>query len=321
MSDLTARPLDPPPGGRLLDAQGSFGRGRDDGRGFYGMLGESDAMRALFRAVERLAPHARATLITGAAGSGKRLLASVAHRLGPCRGGAQLRLLGADDAVEREQLREAARGSRAAMTAFVPELGDLSADHQAELVRALAASADLPVGEGLHVIAATSRHVPTEMAIGRLRTDLYVRLAAVPYHLPALDQRRDDIPVLAPALLRDACRRLKTPDRQLAGAALRVLDEHVWTGHVRELAHVLLRAAALADDAVIGAQTMREACGPAIDPSPVPRVERRNTGLAPADRARVTAALAATAGNKSAAAAHLGISRRAFYRLLERLDA
>lgn len=321
MSDATARPLDPPPGGRLLDAQGSFGRARDEARGFYGLLGDSDAMRALFRAVERLAPHARATLITGAAGSGKTSLAGVAHRLGPCRGGAQLRLLGADDASEREHLREAARGSRTPMTCFVPELADLTADRQAELVRALTASADLPAGEGLHVIAATSRHAPTEMAAGRLRADLYVRLTAVHYHLPPLDQRRDDIALLAPALLRDACRRLKTLDRTLAGAAVRVLEAHVWTGHVRELANVLLRAAALADDAVIGAQTMREACGPPIERTAAPRVERKGSGLGPEDRARVAMALQAAGGNKSAAAAQMGVSRRAFYRLLERLDA
>lgn len=320
MSDATARPLDPP-GGRVLDAQGSFGRARDDGRGFYGMLGESDAMRAVFRAVERLAPYARATLVTGAAGTGKSLLAGIAHRLGPCRGGAQLRLYGADDAAEREQVREAARGSRTPLTCFVPELADLSADRQAELVRALTASADLPAGEGLHVIAATSRHAPMEMATGRLRADLYFRLSAVHYHLPGLDQRRDDIALLAPALLRDACRRLKTLDRVLAGAALRVLDEHPWTGHVRELANVLLRAAALADDVVIGAQTVRDACGPAIEHTPPARIERSGRGLAPADRARVEAALAAAGGNKSAAAVRLGVSRRAFYRLIERLDA
>lgn len=321
MSDATARPLDPPPGGRLLDAQASFGRTRDDVRGFYGMLGESDAMRVVFHAVDRLAPHARATLITGAAGTGKSLLAGVAHRLGPCRGGAQVRLLGADDASEREQLREAARGSRTAVTCFVPELADLSPDRQAELVRALTATADLPAGEGLHVIAATSRHTPTELASGRLRADLYFRLAVVHYHLPGLELRRDDIALLAPALLRDACRRLKTLDRTLASAALRVLEEQPWTGHVRELANVLLRAAALADDAVIGAQTIREACGPVIEHTTPLRGERKGHGLAPSDRARVEAALAAASGNKSAAAAHLGVSRRAFYRLLERLEA
>lgn len=321
MSDATARPLDPPPGGRLLDAQGSFGRSRDDVRGFYGMLGDSEPMRAVFRAVERLAPHARATLVTGAPGTGKGLLAGVAHRLGPCRGGAQARLPGADDATDREPLREAARGSRAPLTCFVQELADLSNERQAELVRALSVSADLPAGEGLHVIAATSRHVPTEMASGRLRPDLFFRLAAVHYHLPELDQRKDDLALLAPALLRDACRRLKTLDRTLAGAALRALEEHTWAGNVRELANVLLRAAALADDLVIGAQTIREACGPAIERAAPVRIERRGGGLTAGERARVEAALAAAGGNKSAAAAQCGVSRRAFYRLLERLDA
>lgn len=318
MPDAPVRLLETAVSGRLLDAHGSFGR-RDD-KTFYGMLGTSADMLALFRAVERLAPHARATLITGAPGTGKTMLAGIVHRLGPCRGGLQIRCLGADDTAERDVLREAARGARTAVTGFVPELCDLSADRQAELLRAIVASADLPVGEGLHVIASTAHHPPTEIASGRLRADLFYRLAAVHLQLPGLDARLGDLPDLAAALLRDGCRRLKVIDKTLAGAAVRVLEERVWHGHVRELQNVLLRAAALTDDPVIGAQTMREACGPVSAP-PLTARGRRGGDADEAERARVTAALAACGGNKSAAAVQLGVSRRAFYRLLDRLDA
>jgi len=320
MPDVPARLLDPLPPGRLLDAQASFGRPRDD-RGFFGMLGQSPEMQALFRTAERLAPHARATLITGAPGTGKSLLAGIVHRLGPCRGGLQLRWLGADDDAEREVLREAARGARTPVTCIVPELADLSADRQAELLRAMTACADLPAGDGLHVIAATSHHPPADIAAGRLRADLFYRLAAVHLPLPGLDTRPGDVPELAAALLRDACRRLKVIDKTLAGAAVRVLEERVWRGHVRELQHALLRAAALTDDPVIGAQTMREACGPEMGAPSGVAGRRRSHDMREADRAKVTSALAACGGNKSAAAAALGVSRRAFYRLLERLDA
>lgn len=319
MSDAPARLLDAVVPGRLLDAQASFGRTRDD-RSFYGMLGTSAEMQTIFRTVERLAPHARATLVTGAPGTGKTLLAGIVHRLGPCRGGLQIRCLGADDAAEREVLCEAARGVRTAVTCFVPELCDLSADRQAELLRAMVASADLPVGEGLHVIASTAHHPPTEIAAGRLRADLFYRLAALHLQLPGLDARVGDLPELAAALLRDGCRRLRLIDKTLASAAIRVLEERVWHGHVRELQNVLLRAAALTDDPVIGAQTMREACGPVMA-TPMAARGRRGGDASEAERAKVKAALAACGGNKSAAAVRLGVSRRAFYRLLERLDA
>lgn len=318
MPDVPVRLLETAVPGRLLDAQGSFGR-RDD-KSFYGMLGTSADMQTIFRTVERLAPHARATLITGAPGTGKTLLAGIVHRLGPCRGGLQIRCLGADDDAEREVLREAARGARTPVTGFVPELCDLSADRQAELLRALVASADLATGEGLHVIASTAHHPATAIASGRLRADLFHRLAAVHLQVPGLDARAGDLPDLAAALLRDACRRLKVIDKTLAGAAVRVLEERVWHGHVRELQNVMLRAVALTDDPVIGAQTMREACGPAMT-APVSARQRRNGAVTEAERVRVTAALAACGGNKSAAAVQLGVSRRAFYRLLDRLDA
>lgn len=319
MPDATARSLDIPPAGRVLDAQGSFGRPRDD-RGFHGLVGRSAPMQALFRLVERLSPHARATLITGAPGSGKSALAAVAQRLGPCRGGAHLQWLGVDDDRERTCLREAARGGRAPVTCVVPELADLSPDRQAELVHALAGSEDLPPGDGLHVIASTVHGAPNDRVPGPIRPDLWHRLAAVHYQLPPLDTRRDDIADLAASLLRDGCRRLKLLDKTLSGAALQALEARQWSGHVRELQQALLRAAALTDDAVVGGQTMREACGPEWEARAAPSAGRRPV-MDAAERARVRDALAAAGGNKSAAASRLGVSRRAFYRLLERLDA
>lgn len=319
MPDAIPRSLDLAPTGRVLDAQGSFGRPRDN-RSFHGLVGQSAPMQALFRLVERLAPYARTTLVTGPPGAGKSALAQVAHRLGPCRGGAQLHWLGVDDERERACLRDAARGTRTPVTCFVPELADLSADRQADLLHALAASEDLPAGEGLHVIASTAHRVPDDRAAGPIRADLWHRLAAVHYHLPPLDARRDDIADLAASLLRDGCRRLRMLDKTLSGAALQALEARQWGGHVRELQHALLRAAALTDEAVIGGQTMREACGPEWVLRAATAGTRRPVADA-AERARVRDVLAAVGGNKSAAATRLGVSRRAFYRMLERLDA
>ncbi|MEZ5419656.1 MAG: sigma 54-interacting transcriptional regulator [Vicinamibacterales bacterium] len=321
MSDATARSLDLLSPGRVLDAQTSFGRTRDD-RTFHGLVGPGPAMQAVFRLVERLAPLARTTLITGATGAGKSALAAVAHRVGPCRGGAQVRV-GMDEAQERECLRDGARGSRVPITCFIRELADLPADRQVELVHAIAASEELPPGEGLHVIAATVHPPPSDRLPGPVRADLYHRVAAVHYHLPPLDERRDDIPELAATLLRDGCRRLKVLDKILSAAALQALLERHWAGNVRELQQALLRAVALTDGGVIGGQTMREACGPERTASPwsPPARAARRAQADPGMQGRVRDALAAVGGNKSAAATRLGVSRRALYRMLERLDA
>ena len=321
MSDATARPLDDPPSGRILDAQASFGRARDDWRVFHGLLGQSAVMQALFRTVERLAPHARATLITGATGSGKATLAGVVHRLGPCRGGVQVTLLGADDAGEHECLREAARGARTPITCFVPELRDLSADEQATLARAVAASADLPLGDGLHVVAGTSIDPADLIARGHVRADLVYRLGVVRLHVPSLAERRDDIAGLATVLLRDACRRLRLIDKTWSSAAVALLEERRWPGNVRELRHVVMRAAALSDDTVIAPHTVRDACGPDLERTNDLRARAPERVVDEGERLRVRAALAAAGGNKSAAAVTLGVSRRAFYRMLDRLGA
>lgn len=318
MPDATARPLDDSSTGRVLAAQTSFGRPRDDWRVFHGLLGQSAAMQALFRAVERLAPHARATLITGETGTGKSSLAAVVHRLGPCRGGLQVLLLGGDDPADAECLHAAARGARIPVTCFVPELRDLTMGQQAALVRALIASADLPSGEGLHVIAGTSVAPGDLIARNEVRADLVYRLDTVRFRVPSLDERREDIAGLATVLLRDACRRLRLVDKVWSGAALALLEGLRWPGNVRELRNVVWRAAALSDDAVIAVQALREASGPELDRRTEAATGRRHAGNE-GERLRVMAALAAAGGNKSAAAATLGVSRRAFYRMLERL--
>lgn len=334
MSDVPARPSDDPPtahvhaSGRVLDAQTSFGR-RDDGQPAHGLTAASLPMRMLVRAVQRLAPVARTALITGAPGTGKSRVAAAVHRLGPCRGGAQLTLLGADDDDELECLRDAARGAREPITVFVPELRDLPAEHQAALVRALVASASLPPGEGLHVVAATALDPADATSRGLVRADLVNRLGALRFHLPALAERRDDIALLATTFLRETCRALALPDRTWALAALAALEARTWPGNVRELRHAVTRAAVLSDDLVIGAHVVREACGPDGEQT-VPdaaaglggrdRLEGKRVA-AGAERARILAALAAAGGNKSTAAAALGVSRRAFYRLLDKLGA
>lgn len=318
MHEPTSRAFDPR-AGRLLDEPARFGRPRGDDAPV--LVAHSAPMMVLVRTLERLAPRARASLVTGPPGSGKAAVASLAFRMGPARAGAQVMLArdaGADDLARLK----AAIASSAALTVVVPELTDLGADAQMVLLAALETVEHAAGGEGVHVIARTGAEADEAVGRGGVRADLFYRLSAVRYAVPSLDRRADDLDDLALAGLRAACRRLGVAEKVLTTAALEVLHGRTWPGNVRQLHNVMARAAALTDDHAIGAQTIYEACEPErerdVRDSAAGLVRRRRAS-APGARGRVLAALDGVDGNKSAAAARLGISRRSLYRLLEQL--
>lgn len=318
MHEPTPRAFDPR-AGRLLDEPDRFGRPRGDEPPI--LVAHSASMTGLLRTLERLAPSARATLVTGPSGSGKSAVAALAQRLGPARAGAQV-VLARDTADDDAARLRASAVSTAPVTYVVPELTDLSGEIQMLLLAAIEAHEESARGEGVHVIACTGADPDEAVGHGRIRADLFYRLAAVRYLVPSLDRRADDIEDLAAAGLRTACRRLDVPEKVLTTAALDVLRERAWPGNVRQLHNVVARAAALTDDHAIGAQAIYEACAPERGGEGreiAVGLVRRRRNPAPGARGRVLAALDGVDGNKSAAAARLGISRRSLYRLLEQL--
>lgn len=318
MLDASARPVDSSATGRVLDAHASFGRRRAESSPCAGMVSRSPAMLDLATLVERLAPVSRGTLVEGEPGTGKSLLVSVVHRLGPCPELAPMRL-GADDAASLARLQEASAGSLVPLLCVVPELADLSSTMQVALASALRTAEPMPLGAGVHAIAATAFETTALRSHGRLRDDLYYLLTAARYRMPGLNDRRADVPDLVTALLRDVCRGIGRDEMAIAAAAIDVLTERTWPGHVRELRNVLIRAVALSTTGVIGAQTIREAC--ALDPGQ-PRAGRRHPdGPRAADDEVPQRATAILSANESEAAERLGMSRRSLCRLLERLDA
>jgi len=307
------------PTGRVLEAGTSFGR-RDEAGLTHGLEAQSASMRRLVHSLERLAPRGRATLITGAPGTGKGLVADIVHRLGPCRGAGRITWPGVGVTEGDEVVLAAACGAATPVTCIVPELVDLTDARQAVLIRALDQVAGRMAGEGLHVIAATSVDLASAVTRGEVRADLVYRLGVVRLHVPSLDERREDLPGLASCFLREACRTFGIEEKTWSGAAREVLQARRWPGNARQLRNVVLRAAALTDDRVIGAHTVREACAP-DDTDEAPQSGGHRRGGDERDRQRVSAALHAAGGNKSVAAASLGVSRRAFYRMLDRLGA
>ena len=309
---------------------------------FCGMMGRGPAMQELFGMIRRLAPHARTVLITGETGTGKELVAHAFHKLGPrrdrrfvtvnCSAAVDARLESelfghvrgafSEAAEAKPGLFETADGG----TLFLDEIGELPATIQAKLLRVLELGEVHRVGSldpkrvDVHILAATNRDLRNEVAKGRFRSDLYYRLNIVEVTLPPLRDRLEDISYLTAAFVRETSERLQKPLLGLTPGAERMLTGAPWDGNVRELRNVIERACILADGDFI---TEREL---SVN-MPASSLQSRDRGLAQeadllvnVEREHIQRALARAGGNKKVAAKMLGLSRRALYRRLERLD-
>jgi len=297
---------------------------------FQGMLGRSAAMHDVFSLIRRLAPHVRSVLITGETGTGKELVAHALHRQGPRRAGPfvvvncaamvptlfESELFGhvrgafTGATAQKQGLFEAASGG----TLFLDEIGELTLPLQAKLLRVLEDGVVQPVGavESHHVdtcvLAATNRDLGKDVAVGLFRADLLFRLNAVEIALPALRDRREDIPYLTSAFVAACARRLKKRIIGVTPGAERILAGKTWSGNVRELRNTIERACMLCEGLYL---TDRDVSRDAAERRVLPASDD-------VERARLVEILQSVAGNKQAAARTLGISTRALYRRLER---
>jgi DNA-binding NtrC family response regulator len=317
---------------------------------FCGMIGRGPLMQELFSMIRRLAPHVRTALVSGETGTGKELVARALHRTGPRRerrfvtvncsavvetlfeselfGHVRGAFTGATE--NKPGLFEAADGG----TLFLDEVGELPLNVQAKLLRVLELGEVHRVGSvesrrvNVHVIAATNRDLKSEVAAGRFRSDLYYRLNVVEVRLPRLRDRREDIPYLTAAFVREASERLQKPLLGVTPGAERLLAAAPWEGNVRELRNVIERACILADGDVITERELAVSMPAAGAARPL-GADTAIAGVAApgepellvtVERDHIQRALARAGGNKKAAAKMLGLSRRALYRRLERLD-
>jgi two-component system, NtrC family, response regulator HydG len=319
---------------------------------FCGMIGRGPVMHELFGMIRRLAPHVRTALISGETGTGKELVARALHQTGPRR---ERRFVTVNCSAVVETLFESelfghVRGAFTGATDHKPglfeladggtllldEIGELPQSVQAKLLRVLELGEVHRVGSleakrvNVHVIAATNRDLRAEVAAGRFRSDLYYRLNIVEVKLPALRDRREDIPYLTAAFVRQTSERLQKPVAGLTPGAERVLAAANWEGNVRELRNVIERACILVDGEFIterelgvsmpGSTAPVRAAAPSIRRDPEHLPDGNRDLLATVERDHIQRALLRAGGNKKAAAKMLGVSRRALYRRLERLD-
>jgi DNA-binding NtrC family response regulator len=177
------------------------------------------------------------------------------------------------------------------------------------------------------VIAATNRDLRSEVAAGRFRSDLFYRLNVVEVKVPPLRERREDIPYLTAAMVTEFAERLKRPGLVLTAGAERLLMTAPWDGNVRELRNVIERAAILAETPLITERDLARSLAAAMDvtdavSTPARAVEAPATAsgasLSNLERDHIQRVLEQVGGNKQAAAAILGLSRRALYRRLYR---
>ncbi|TRD12605.1 nitrogen regulation protein NR(I) [Erythrobacter insulae] len=246
------------------------------------MVGRSQAMQGVYRMITRVLRNDLTVLVTGESGTGKELVAEAIHQLGSRRSGPFIAVNTAAipaDLIESELFgheKGAFTGAIAQAigkfeqanggTLFLDEIGDMPAEAQTRLLRALQSGRIRRVGGrqeiavDVRIVAATNRNLVPMIATGAFREDLYYRLNVVPIHLPPLRERREDIDVLSQHFLAQAAddglpRRRFTPD------AMHALESRNWRGNVRELRNVIYRLALMARDDIIDATNLEDILG------------------------------------------------------------
>jgi DNA-binding NtrC family response regulator len=228
---------------------------------FEGIIGNSPSMWDMFSRIRRVAPHYRAVLITGETGTGKDLVARTLHSLSPASQGRYV-VLNCSAVVEtlfESELFGHVRGSftgathdKAGLfehahggTLFLDEIGDMPLSTQAKLLRVLQNQEVLRVGSltprkvDVRVIAATNRDLRKEIAEKRFREDLYYRLSMVEIHVPALEDRKEDLPLLERHFITKFATQYGKEISGLTRRAQIRLAMHSWPGNVRELENVI----------------------------------------------------------------------------------
>ena len=227
------------------------------------IVGESEAIRDILNMVETVAPTEARVLVTGANGAGKELVARQIHNGSPRAEGPfvevncaaipgeliESELFGHEKGAftsaisQRKGKFEQAQGG----TLFLDEIGDMSANAQAKVLRALQehkisrVGSDKDIAVDVRVVAATNKDLKQAIADGEFREDLYHRLAVVPIHVPALAERASDVPVLVAHFLDLLCSQGGRSVPEVSAEAMDLLAGAPWTGNVRELRNAVER--------------------------------------------------------------------------------
>jgi two-component system NtrC family response regulator len=319
---------------RLREAVGDEAR-------FGRLIGATPVMQDLYRTIDKVAATDATVLVVGESGTGKELVARTLHRASGRGDGPfvavncaaipesliESELFGHEKGAftgahrRREGRFEEADGG----TLFLDEIASMPLALQATLLRVLqdrrvtrlGGSGEIEVD--VRVVAASNRDLPEEVRQGRFREDLYYRLNVVPVELPPLRDRRDDIPLLAAALLERAAARHGREVAAMPPAVVRALMEHGWPGNVRELANAVERMVLLAEDGRLDVNDLPPAVRGSDGERDAPvRLPAEGLEWDAMEKSLLQQAVERSAGNRAAAARLLGLSYKAFLYRLEK---
>ena len=316
------------------------------------LIGNSDAMQRVRSMIEKVADTDATVLVRGESGTGKELVARELHERSTTRSSGafvavncaalpseliESELFGHEKgaftgaAARRKGKFEQANGG----TLFLDEIGDMSANVQAKLLRALEErrierlGGDESIPVDVRIISATHRALEEEIEKGNFRADLFYRLRVVTIDIAPLRDRREDIPVLAAAFARDAAQRNGLPERPIGREALKKLIANDWPGNVRELRNAIERAAIMSEGDELHALDIGEATSPASSPTVgdastngglvVPYTSDFRDDRREFERRYIARCLEESGGNVTRAASVLGMHRQSLQHKLREL--
>jgi len=312
------------------------------------LVGGSAAMNQLRHALYKVAPTNSRVLISGAAGTGKELVARLLHA-GSARAAGpfvainaaamapervEVELFGSEANGEETRRRIGALEQAHKGTLYIDEVADMPLETQGKVLRVLVEQSFQRVGGtrrvqvDVRIVSSTSRDLRREIERTRFREDLYHRLAVVPMRVPSLAERREDIPDLIGHFMTHIRRTTGLPERRIGDDALAVLQAHDWPGNVRQLRNNIERLMILAGDdpeAVISAEMLPSEVGASSPPQVNGSGGEQLMALTLRDarelfeRQYLAAQIARFGGNISRTATFIGMERSALHRKLKSL--
>ncbi len=315
-------------------------KGYEGGR----VIGQSDEMRKLMQQVRNVANSPTNVLIYGETGTGKEVLAKSIHYLSPRQDKpfvavnctaipenlVESELFGIEAGVATGVKKHLGYFEQAdGGTLFIDEIGDMPVSSQAKILRALQerrfrrVGANKEISVDVRVIAATNKNLEEEMKAGNFREDLFYRLSVLELHIPALRNRRDDIPLLVNHFVKKMEEKIGTRIKGFSAKAMKVLSDYDWPGNVRELENEVERAVTLAGEgAIIQPEDLSQKLSRTSSGLELPNALQAGTLREAVDALEthiIKEALAKYHWNKSEVSRRLGLSRLGLQKKLDRL--
>ena len=313
-----------------------------EGRGYPGIIGNSNAMKSVFRQIGQLAVTDVTVLIYGESGTGKELIAHAIHDSSSRnrKPFVAVNLTAVPEHLLESELFGHEKGSFTGAlnrrigrfeeadggTLFLDEIGELSPAVQAKLLRVLQERSFQRVGgtfevrSNFRLLTATHRNLTDDVRTGRFREDLFFRLAVFELELPPLRNRREDIALLALTFIREQRSAMGSRATGLSSGALAVLLAHTWPGNVRELQNVIQRALVVAEHDEIRPEDLSDRIRHTAPPAATPALPALPDTFEDTARKILLAATVKHEGNASAVMRELNVGRTRFYRMLKKFD-